>query len=151
MFGDSSIHRSDTSPATMHQTMIPCLKNSDAATLWRPTTGLMFGNDTFGKLEWFRVCFSDVQKHRCLAHIINLATQALISTRSKAKFYSPDSEDAHIPDLAAMERDEVGLVRAVCVKVWSMEVCEAPCLISWISTGTLILPAQTIVQEYPDS
>ncbi len=54
---------------------------------------------------------------RCLAHIINLATQTLISTRSKAKYYSADAEDDHIPDLDAFERDEVGLVRAVTVKV----------------------------------
>lgn len=55
----------------------------------------------------------------CLAHIINLATQALISTRSKAKYYSPDTDDAHIPDLGAVERDEVGLVRAISVKARS--------------------------------
>ena len=52
----------------------------------------------------------------CLAHIINLATQALISTRSKAEYYSPDDEDAHIPDLTTLDRDEAGLVRAICVK-----------------------------------
>ena len=54
---------------------------------------------------------------RCLAHIINLATQTLISTRSKAKYYSADAEEDHIPDLDAFERDEVGLVREVTVKV----------------------------------
>src|SRR5271156_5080959 len=57
--------------------------------------------------------------NRCLAHIINLATQALIATRSKAKYYSPDADDAHIPDLTTRERDEVGLVRAICVKARS--------------------------------
>ena len=57
--------------------------------------------------------------YSCLAHIINLATQALIATRSKAKYYSTTDEDAHIPDLTAHNRDEVGLVRAISVKAWS--------------------------------
>ena len=52
----------------------------------------------------------------CLAHIVNLTTQALISTCSKAKYYSPDDEDAHIPDLTSLDQDEAGLVRAICVK-----------------------------------
>lgn len=55
----------------------------------------------------------------CLAHIINLATQTLIATRSKSKYYSPADEDAHIPDLVSQERDEVGLVRAITVKARS--------------------------------
>ena len=76
--------------------------------------------------------------YRCLAHIINLATQALISTRSKAKYYSADAEDAHIPDLAATDRDETGLVRAICVKVW-LRCCEA--FVAHVFIGTLILPA----------
>lgn len=59
------------------------------------------------------------QKYSCLAHIINLATQSLISTRSKSKYYSPDTEDAHLPDLNAYDRDEVGLVRAISVKARS--------------------------------
>jgi hypothetical protein len=56
---------------------------------------------------------------RCLAHIINLATQALIATRSKSKYYNPHDLDEHIPDLDAQERDEIGLVRAIVVKVSS--------------------------------
>ena len=55
---------------------------------------------------------------RCLAHIINLATQALISTRSKSKYYSGDLYDDNLlEDSGASERDEIGLVRAICVKV----------------------------------
>ena len=50
-------------------------------------------------------------------HIINLATQALISTRSKAKFYSADSEDVSVPDTTGTDRDEIGLVHAIYVKV----------------------------------
>lgn len=57
---------------------------------------------------------------RCLAHIINLATQALIATRSKSKYYNPNDDDQDTPSLGhagAAERDEVGLVRAITVKV----------------------------------
>lgn len=54
---------------------------------------------------------------RCLAHIINLATQALISTRSKTKYYNPHSEDEHMPMVVGPDRDETGLVRAITVKV----------------------------------
>ncbi|KAF8230107.1 hypothetical protein L208DRAFT_1283531, partial [Tricholoma matsutake] len=47
--------------------------------------------------------------------VINLATQALITTYSKSKHYNPAKPDA---DLARPEHDEVGLVRAICVKVF---------------------------------
>src|SRR5882757_3054623 len=49
----------------------------------------------------------------CLAHVINLATQALISTYSKSPHFDPKQPDAHIPT----SRDEVGLVWAIVVKV----------------------------------
>jgi len=49
----------------------------------------------------------------CLAHIINLATQALISTYSKSLHFDPKQPDAHVP----MSHDEVGLIRAIAVKV----------------------------------
>jgi hypothetical protein len=56
--------------------------------------------------------------HRCLAHIINLATQAVIATRSKAKYYNPDDDSEDPEDEEEeFERDEVGLVRKICVKV----------------------------------
>ena len=64
-------------------------------------------------------CFS----HRCLAHIINLATQAIISTRSNAKFYDGSADENELPeDLGATERDEIGIIRAICVKVCSISV-----------------------------
>jgi hypothetical protein len=58
---------------------------------------------------------------RCLAHILNLGTQLLISTKSKTKYYNvhdDDVPDADIADPEQPDRDEVGLVRAICVKVW---------------------------------
>jgi hypothetical protein len=54
---------------------------------------------------------------RCLAHIINLATQDLIKTRSKARYYSPHEENQEYDGADNAERDELGLVRAICVKV----------------------------------
>lgn len=49
----------------------------------------------------------------CLAHVINLATQLLISTYSKSPHFDPRKPEGHIPT----SRDEVGLVRAIAVKV----------------------------------
>jgi hypothetical protein len=54
----------------------------------------------------------------CLAHVINLATQAVLSTYSKTKFFNPEKPEEHDPDLSAVERDVVGLVRAITVKVY---------------------------------
>lgn len=53
-------------------------------------------------------------KHKinCLADIINLATQALISTYSKTPYFDPKNPESHVPT----SRDEVGLVRAIVVK-----------------------------------
>jgi hypothetical protein len=51
--------------------------------------------------------------HSCLAHVINLATQALIATYSKSPHFDPKNPEAHIPT----SRDKVGLVRAIVVKV----------------------------------
>ena len=59
----------------------------------------------------------NVDMNRCLAHIINLATQALISTRSKAKYYDSSTQEAELSDIYADTRDEVGLIRAICIKV----------------------------------
>ena len=56
--------------------------------------------------------------YRCLAHIINLATQAVISTRSKSNYYSGDPEDDAVPeDIGTGDRDEISIIRAICVKV----------------------------------
>src|ERR1700678_1029168 len=52
---------------------------------------------------------------RCLAHIINLATQALISTYSQATHFDPMDPEAHVPLPGA--RDEIGLIHAITVKV----------------------------------
>lgn len=53
---------------------------------------------------------------RCLAHVFHLATRALISTYSKAPFYDPESPDLTV-SMTDGRRDEIGLVRAIVVKV----------------------------------
>ena len=78
-------------------------------------------------MQEFAHCFEiktgdafDVKRRqiRCLAHIVNLATQAIISARSKSKYYNSNPDDNYIPDdLGAALRDEVGIVRAICIKV----------------------------------
>jgi hypothetical protein len=60
---------------------------------------------------------------RCLAHVINLTTQALIKAYLKSKHYDPVQPNEHIPDTEALIRDEVGLVRAIAVKV-STCICD---------------------------
>ena len=59
-----------------------------------------------------------ILSYRCLAHVIKLAAQAVISTRSKSKYYSgnPENDDL-LDDLGGSERDEIGIIRAICVKV----------------------------------
>jgi hypothetical protein len=52
---------------------------------------------------------------RCLAHVINLATQALISGYSTSKHYNPHDPAAH--ELSQDNRDEVGIIRTITVKV----------------------------------
>jgi hypothetical protein len=57
-----------------------------------------------------------------LAHVINLATQALIKGHFNMKYYNLVTPDEHIPDVDAYLRDEVGLAHLIAVKVitfWS--------------------------------
>ncbi|TFY77500.1 hypothetical protein EWM64_g6510 [Hericium alpestre] len=58
----------------------------------------------------------DAKDHhiRCLAHVVNLATQVLIRTHSASKHYDPHNPEDHIPP--AGNRDAISLVRAICVK-----------------------------------
>jgi hypothetical protein len=64
------------------------------------------------------------QFYRCLAHIVNLATQAFLSAHSKSKHYDPKDPEAHLPPPEGIDpsgnpvpRDSVGLIRAITVKV----------------------------------
>ena len=83
--------------------------------------------------------------NRCLAHIINLAAQALITGYSKTKFFDPAHPEAHNPvSLEDSERDVVGLIRAIAVKVLSISVISQPVLTHVI--GLLICKAKGEIQ-----
>lgn len=64
----------------------------------------------------FRPLSANQLNNSCLAHVINLATQALISTYSPSPHFDPGNPEAHIPTT----RDEVGLIRTISVKVSSL-------------------------------
>ena len=49
----------------------------------------------------------------CLAHVIDLATQLLISTYSKSPHFDTKKPDAHVPTSC----NEVALIRSIVVKV----------------------------------
>ena len=66
----------------------------------------------------------------CLAHIINLMTQALLTNFSRSLHYDPQHPDRHLPpdvgpDSLAVpnSRDVVGLVRMITVKVRQFYCC----------------------------
>ena len=84
----------------------------------------------------------------CLAHIINLATQALIGTYSKSPYFDPKHPDAHLP----MERDEIGLVRSIVVKVW-ISMTSSRIMTGTIANmlaGTLLCETETDVENHPN-
>ena len=78
---------------------------------------LIMKNDVYGMSLFLLLCPYLMGLVRCLAHVINLATQAVIKSHSKSKFYDPSKPDDHIPETSGFIRDVVGLVRAICVKV----------------------------------
>jgi hypothetical protein len=81
--------------------------------------GRRWNHKTWQILSVFRAWYNhDVDLvSRCLTHILNLATQAIISMYSKSKHFDPANPTDHEPDTDAFRRDEVGLVRAITVKV----------------------------------
>jgi hypothetical protein len=85
--------------------------------------------------------------YRCLAHIINLATQAVISTHSKSKYYSRDPEDDTVPeDVGTGDQDEIGIIQAICVKVSiSSNICPSFLM---CGTGSLFLTTQAALQVH---
>ena len=108
-------HRSATLPATMPQTIIQCSENLLNASRQQRKRRSIGRRERSSKTIIATVpqCHSTNNKCSCLAHVINLATQALIGSYSKAPHYDPKDPEAHIP----ADRDEVGLVRSIVVKV----------------------------------
>ncbi|KAF8233731.1 hypothetical protein L208DRAFT_1265524 [Tricholoma matsutake] len=83
------------------------------------------------------------RKINCLAHVINLATQMLISTYSKLLHFDPKQPDAHVPT----SRDEVGLVRAIAVQV-HISTSPKKNIIAHPWSGMLIIKAKRNVENY---
>lgn len=72
----------------------------------------------------FAILLTDLISLRsCMAHVINLATQAVIATYSKAPHFNPHDPDSVEVGVAA-SRDEVGLIRAISVKVCPNRTCD---------------------------
>lgn len=67
-----------------------------------------------------------MRRIRCIAHIVNLATQALITAHTKSKHYNPEKPDEDLTINHGFDRDGVGLVRSISVKVCKQ--CFLPCL-----------------------
>ncbi|KAF8238615.1 hypothetical protein L208DRAFT_1241466, partial [Tricholoma matsutake] len=61
----------------------------------------------------------------CVAHVVNIATQLLISIHSKSPHYDPSTPDAHVPDLTGYVHDEVSLMKAIAVKVRQCFIIQA--------------------------
>ena len=56
-------------------------------------------------------------EYRCLAHVINLATQLLITNYSSTKHFDPENPTNHEPNIEVSVQDEVGLIHSIVVKV----------------------------------
>ena len=85
-------------------------------------------------------------------HVINLATQALLGTYSKAEHFTPENESLHDVEVTGYIRDEVGLIRGITVKVRVMEVLFLydVLLIYQLSKGPLFIEAQGTSLRHPD-
>jgi hypothetical protein len=90
--------------------------------------------------------------NRCLAHIINLATQAVITSYSKSKHYDPTDPEADLTGPRTERgRDEVGLVRAICVKVSSspgVSLSRNSRVLTSFVVGSFFSKAETITHRY---
>ena len=90
--------------------------------------------------------YSSLMLVSCLAHVINLATQALIGTYSKSPFYDPKAPN-QTSEVGQDLRDEVGLVRAISVKVGLV-------FLNWciphFQVGEILCKTQTALPNYSD-
>lgn len=83
-----------------------------------------------------------------MAHIIHLATRALISTYSQAPFYNPEQTELEL-SIENGHRDEVGLIRAICVKVFDMN--DFFFFSVDFAIGQIFCSKKTALQRYPTS
>jgi hypothetical protein len=99
----------------------------------------------------------------CLAHIINLATQAFLATYSKAPHYDPATEGGGVDVAVADEdddadededgRDVIGLIRSITVKVRLLFTSRprsfGKCTHSMLVVDALIRQAASTVSGHP--
>ena len=69
----------------------------------------------------------------------------MIATRSKAKYYDPHNDLGDDDIDEGIERDEVGLVRKICVKVL-VSISLLYLLLHDIYTGSFIIPTEGCFQ-----
>ena len=91
------------------------------------------GNGCCIQCKTFYICFNIMSLihsqycyilFRCLAHVISLATQALIKSHTKSKHYNSASPKEHMLTTTGYNHDEIGLVQAISVKVCDInQIC----------------------------
>ena len=112
------MYRLDMSHVTTRRTMEQCCRSLHVVTTSRPESPLTLSVVKSGKSKGITLFILNLL-YRCLAHIINLATQVVISTCSKSKYYSGDPEDDTVPeDAGTGDQDKIGIIGAICMKVW---------------------------------
>jgi hypothetical protein len=99
------------SHATMPKTTTQCCKSLHAVITSRQEKSSM-SNAVKSGMNISSVWFNSDYLFRCLAHIVNLATQAVISTHSKSRYNNGNPDD-----IAAPMQDEIGIIQAICIKV----------------------------------
>ncbi len=78
----------------------------------------------------------------------------MISARSKASHFNGDNSDDHIPEAAgdSFERDEIGLVRAICIKVSALLLPkELVVLTAKYLVGAFLITAEGTVHKHSSS
>lgn len=76
----------------------------------------------------------------CLAHVINLGTQLLISTYSQSPHYDPKNPNAALAAETSIfvSRDGIGLIRAISVKVRTINIAYYLVFELSMTTGVLV-------------
>lgn len=78
--------------------------------------------DTVSLISEMILCTLHRRSNSCIGHVVNIATQQVVSVYSKTPHFDPEKPETHLmisrgDDLGRDRRDIVGLIRVVCVKV----------------------------------
>ena len=88
---------------------------------------------------------------RCLAHIINLATQVLLAAHSPAKHYDSTKPTEHEPDVDMYLCDEMGLVQVIVVKVSTLYWTFSCLIVNFHFEGSFLSKAQRTSSKHSDT